>query len=56
MTNTLVIFYWSDGTWVPADEYRESEFGFKGDDFGIIALPSDSSDSDIETEIANRIH
>lgn len=56
MTNILVIFYWPDGTWVPADDYRESEFGFKGDDFGIISMPIDSTDADIEMEIATRIH
>ena len=56
MINALVIFYWSDGTWVPADEYTEAEFGFKGDDFGIISMPIDSTDGDVEMEIANRIH
>lgn len=55
MINTLVVFYWGDGTWVPADEYTEAEFGFKGDDFGIISMRIDASDSEIEKEISNRL-
>ena len=55
MIDSLIIFYWADGTWVPADEYTEAEYGWKSDDFGIITVPIDSSDEEIDMEIASRL-
>ena len=43
-----LIFYWADGTWVDADEYNEAEYSYKSDDFGIIRIPDEMADSEID--------
>lgn len=55
MTDGLIIYYWSDGTWVNCDEYSEAEFGWKSDDFGVLVVSYDSTDSQIDYEVAQRV-
>lgn len=51
----LIIYYWSDGTWVTCDEYNEAEYSWKSDDFGVLVVPIESSDEEINYEVAQRV-
>lgn len=47
MSLPQIIYAWPDGTWINSDEYTESEYSWKSDDFVILKLPPDYSDEEI---------
>lgn len=42
------IYFWPDGCWVDRDEYVSSDWGHRSDDYGLLVLPPDSSDEEVD--------
>lgn len=51
MPELRYIYYWPDGTWIDRDETGLHEMSHMSDDFGLLVLPLDTSDEEIDVII-----
>ena len=54
--STIKILYWPDGTWVEKDDFKEAEWGWKGDDYGTLEVPSSSDEDDINRLVNETVY
>lgn len=49
------VYFWPDGCWVDMDEYDPAKWSHKSDDFGLLVLPPDASDEEVDYVVGERV-
>lgn len=48
-----MVYFWPDGEWVDKEDFRPSEWAYRSDDYGLLVLPENTSDEEIERILAS---